>query len=462
MGPSLILALALMAPGPTQAQVPPPVHLPIETYPAALRRAIAPAVRESRARPADAKPTGQLGRLLHAWEQWDSAHEAYARAAALAPGDFQWAYLDGCVLERLARHAEAAAALERALAIDPAYLPARVKLAERLLDAGRTKESKAQFDVMLAHADAEPAARFGLGRIAAARGEHLQAVALFERALALFPEWGAAHYALALSLRALGRREEAARALEHHARYGPLWPALPDPVLAATIALRDDATAHLRRAESLADAEKLAEAAAAAKAALQLDPRLSVAHERLLTIYGRLGDWKRAELHYRAALAAGANLSELHYNYGVLQGQQEHWNEAERCYRLAIAANPLHARAHNNLGQILERTRGFDDALAEYRLAIDSEPTFRLARFNAGRALLALGRADAAVVELGTIIEPRDAETPRYLFGLAVALVRAGHREEGVARATEARALATRYRQADLAASIDAELARLR
>src|SRR5580693_829091 len=41
---------------------------------------------------------------------------------------------------------------------------------------------------------AEPAAELGLGRIAAAEGRHDAAVAHLERAIALFPEWGAAHY----------------------------------------------------------------------------------------------------------------------------------------------------------------------------------------------------------------------------------------------------------------------------
>ncbi len=77
-----------------------------------------------------------------------------------------------------------------------------------------------------------PAAELGLGRIAAAEGHHEAAVAHLQRAVSLFPEWGAAHYALALSYRALGRRDDAQRALERHAQYGPRWPALEDPVLA--------------------------------------------------------------------------------------------------------------------------------------------------------------------------------------------------------------------------------------
>ena len=66
----------------------------------------------------------------------------YARAATLAPQAFEWRYLDAVVLQRLARHADAVARLREALSLSPGYLPARVKLAEALLESGELAESK--------------------------------------------------------------------------------------------------------------------------------------------------------------------------------------------------------------------------------------------------------------------------------------------------------------------------------
>src|SRR6185503_10781284 len=151
-----------------------------------------------------------------------------------------------------------------------------------------------------------------------------------------------------------------------------------------------------------------------------------------------------------------------HYDYGVLLGLQEKWDLAAEAYRRAIAVNPLHAQAYNNLGQILERQRQLEAAAETYRHAIDSQPTFRLARFNLGRMLLALGRPDTAIVELEKIVEPRDAEAPRYLFALATAHVRAGHREVGLKWASDARQLALEHGQDDLAAAIARDLASLK
>jgi tetratricopeptide (TPR) repeat protein len=414
------------------------------------------------ARSRDPEAVGALGRVLHAWEQWAAAHDAYARAQALAPHTFAWHYLDAVVLQRLARHAEAAAHLEQALQVSPDYLPARVKLAEALLDSGNPDRARPLFDALGREPASEPAAELGLGRIAAAEGHHEAAIAHLQRAIALFPEWGAAHYALALSYRALGRRDEAERALERHAQYGARWPVPDDPVLATVTALRDDAQTSLQRGLQLAEAGDLAGAIAAHEAALERDPSIAQAHANLISLYGRMQNWAKAEEHYRAVVALGFNLGDAHYDYGVLLGLQEKWEAAEHAYRQAIAVNPRHAQAYNNLGQVLERQRQLDAAAAAYRQAVESQPTFRLARFNLGRMLIASGQPAEAIVELEKLTRPRDAEAPRYLFALATAHVRAGHRDEGIGWAVDARKLALEFGQHDLAAAIERELAALK
>jgi Tfp pilus assembly protein PilF len=237
---------------------------------------------------------------------------------------------------------------------------------------------------------------------------------------------------------------------------------LEDPVLATVTALRDDAQTDLQRGLKLAEAGDLPGAIAAHEAALARDPSIVRVHVNLISLYGRTGEWAKAEQQYRAVVALGFNLDEAHYDYGVLLGLQEKWALAADAYRQAIAVNPRHAEALNNLGQILERERRFDEAAAVYRQAVESQPAFRLARFNLGRMLIALDRAGDAIVELETLTQPRDAEAPRYLFALATAHVRAGHRDEGIKWATDARQLALEHGQHELAAAIDRDLARLK
>lgn len=455
---SFALALVLIT---AQPAVPPLPRLALQTYPAAARAAIAKAYAAAEARPADAKVVGNLGRVLHAWEQWDAARGAYARAQTLAPGAFEWRYLDALVLRRLARPDEAVSALREALARSPDYLPARLTLAEALLEAGHLEDARRAFEGLGDPASA-PAVQFGLGTIAARQGRHADAARHLEQAIALYPEFAAAHYAVARVYRALGRREDAEAALARHARYGARWPAVEDPVLASVSAVREDAGALVQRGVKRAEAGDVEGAIAAHVAAVGLDPSFAQAHANLIGLYGRVRNWEQAAEHYRTVVKLAVNVSDAHYDYGVLLGLQERWDAAADAYRQALALNPQHAQARNNLGQILERQKKLEDAAAEYQRAVDSQPTLRIARFNLGRMLIATGRHDQAIVELAKLTEPRDAEAPRYLFALATAHLRAGHRDEAVKWATEAKSLAERHGDSALAAAIERDLARIR
>ena len=278
---------------------------------------------------------------------------------------FDWSYLDALVLQRMARHDVAAERLRQAVGLAPGYLPARVRLAESLLDSGNFEESRTLFESLAREQAAAPVAEFGIGRIDAARGLHEDAIVHFKRAIALFPEFGSAYYALALSYRAGGRFEQARAALARHAQFGPRWPAVADPVRASIETLRDDGVALLQRGIRLAESGDLPGAIAAHEAALARDGSLALAHANLISLYGKSGDLTKADEHYRALASIGVDLSSAHYDYGVLLGMREKWDLAEQAYRRALAAEPTYANAHNNLGQILERQRNLEAAASE-------------------------------------------------------------------------------------------------
>jgi protein O-GlcNAc transferase len=456
-----ILALVTLFAGIAAAQESLP-QLAIDAYPQAAREQIGRAYRKAQADRNDAAAVGDLAHVLQAWSQLEPAHQAYARAQALAPRTFEWRYLDGVVLQRLTRHAEAAEQFRQAVALSPSYLSARVKLAEALLEAGERERSAQLFKDLVHEAVAEPAAELGLGRIAALDGHHDAAIAHLERATALFPQFGAAYYALARSYRAVGRVDDAQRALARQSQYGPQWPAIDDPVLTAVLGLREDGSALLQRGIKLAEAGDVAGAIAAHEAVLGRDPQLTQAHANLISLYARAGNRAKAEEHYRAVIARGVDLDQAHYDYGVLLAMENDWNGAADAYRKAIAVNPNHVQARNNLGQILERQQKLQEAAEQYRRAVEIQPTFRVARFNLGRMLIALGRPQDAIPEFERLLDRRDAETPAYLYALATAHVRSGHVAEGARLATEARDLAREYGQSDLAAAIERDLARIK
>lgn len=456
--PWLLFIVALSA---GQSEPPLPT-LAIDRFPPAAREMLSRAHQQAVQHPRDVEVVGAFGRALQAWEQWESAHQVYLRAQALAPKTFEWHYLDAVVLHRLARQDEAVRHLRAAVSAKPDYLPARLKLAEALFDTGAFPESRSLLEALVREPATEAAAHVTLGRIDAAQGRHPDAIAHFERAIALFPQLGAAYYGLARSAHALGRTADAELAMARHARFGPLWPRLDDPVVAAVTGVRDDARALIARGVASAEAGDIDGAIAAHEAALQRDPSLVNIHANLLSLYGRAKDWGKAEEQYRAALAAGFATADLHYDYGVVMDQQQKSEAAEEAYRRAIAANPLHASAHNNLGQLLERRRDFQGAASEYRQATAAQPSLRIARFNLGRMLLTLAQPEQAAIEFEQLRQPVDQETPTYLFALSTARVRAGRTDEGVKVALEAQRLALEFGQKDLAAAISRELAKLK
>ena len=447
---------------PASAPAPPLPVVVVESFPADARASITAALRKAQATPGDATAVGGLGITLQAWEQWEAAHAAYQRAQDLAPEAPEWWHLDGLVLLRLARYGEAATAFDAALQRKADFVASLARLAESRFEAGSLDDSRRAYEALVNHAQSAPVGHLGLGRVAARQGRHQEAVGHFERAVALFPEFAAAYYGLAQSLRALGRRSEAAAALDQQKAHGTKWPAIEDPYAARVTLVRDDPRGYLFRGLRLAEIGDLDGAIAAHEEAVARNPSLAQARANLISLYGRAGKFAEAEQQYKAILGIGYNLDEAHYNYGVLLGLQKRWSESEEAFRKAVAVNPQHAQARNNLGQMLEARGLVTQAAEQYREAVAADPALRLARYNLGRMLLAQKRPLDALTEFERLREPADAESARYLYALAVAHIQSGRRDTGVGLAREAQARAARFGQTDLVAAIDRDLATLK
>jgi Flp pilus assembly protein TadD len=433
--------------------------IPIETYPAVSREPIAEALAEARAHQDDPAAIGRLGMVLHAWEQFETAAAVYARARALERR-FEWYYLAGLVEARAARHAEAAALLADAVSLAPDSLPARLALADARLEAGAIDAAASEYTALRSGASA-PHAHYGLGRCLASKGDMVGAVREFDAALALFPDFGPAHYARGIALRRLGRLAEAQEALARSKELGQAWPAVIDEVLARVRGMRADPDWHIDRGLSLDRRGNVAGAVAEYEAALAIDPQSMPANVNLIALYGRQRQWEKAERHYRALESAGGVPAEAHYNFGGCLAAQGRSAEAVTLFTKALAVNPHHPGALGALGQIAELEGRIDDAEAFYRKAAEAAPQDPATRFNVGRMLLARRQFDAAVAELAPLRATDHPDQARFLFALATAQVLSGHLDEGRALATEARDLATKRGQRELAEAIGRDLAKL-
>lgn len=459
LAPALVVVLSLL-PGASQAgeSLPPLPKLPLDTYEPGIREPITQAYESVQREPRDPAGNGMLGMLLYANEQYDLAEICFARAHALAPAEARWAYALGRTQVYLAHYDRAIAAQQEALRLEPGSLPARLMLAKALLEAGRAEESRALYRKIVEEHPDTAEAHYGLGRIAAATGETSEAIEHLRRACELFSGFGAAHFALA---RAYREADDEAKAREQLALYQENklgWPTVPDPWLAAIVALKTGANARLQKGIQLAEAGQLQAAAEEHEAALATDPKLVQAHVNLIRLYADLGQPAKAEEHYRAAVAIDPNLAELHYNFGVFLVGQGRSAEATEAFRKAVELNPAHADAQSNLAYLLMTSGKLDEAAAHYRSALESRPQHRAAHFNLARILVQQGRLREAIEHLEQTLLPEDAETPRCTYALGAAWARAGNREEALKYMREAQWKATTLGQTELLASIERDL----
>ena len=234
------------------------------------------------------------------------------------------------------------------------------------------------------------------------------------KAVELAPDFGAAHYELAILYRDLEDEENSRSHLQLYEQHKTAAPLPNDPLMGDISRLKDTARDHLNAGVEFEAAGQIEAAIREHERALEIDPKLSQAHINLLILYGRAGQLDKATAHYQAASKTNAD---LHYNYGVLAFDQQRFKEARAAFEAALEINPNYARAHNNMGQMLEMDRRFDEALDHYAKAVENQPNYRLAHFHRGRLLLMKGRTREAIQALERALEPEDDRTPTFSAG---------------------------------------------
>ena len=434
-------------------------QLNITEFPPETQEQVQQAYAAAREHPKDAGAVGKLGMLLDLYNRSDAALLCYQRAHELNPRSFKWLYYWGSLLLKDRKRHEAVPILTSGLQLRPDYLPAQLKLAESLLESGRSEEAGKIYETILKRYSDSAEAHYGLGRVYASRGNLAEAAKLYSQACELFPAYGSAHYALAMTYRKLGEADKAQAQLGLYERGKNIVPPIDDALRDQLRALDMSATSYLERGVALEQVGRFTDAIAATERATQLDPKLVLAHINLIILYGRMGNVPKAEEHYRAVLALNPDqFPKAHYDYGVLLMQHGRDQEAEEAFRRAIHANPSYAEAHNNLGVLLQRKGKISEALEEFKKALESRPDYRQAHFNLGRILVNQGNYQGGIEEFEKTLFPADEKTPSYLYALGATYGRAGDRQKALRYLHEAQQQASARGQSKLLAVIEEDL----
>lgn len=209
-----------------------------------------------------------------------------------------------------------------------------------------------------------------LGFLLAAEGKLNKAIAHYQDALRLKPDFTDAAVNLGVAYKLLGRNEEALAQFATVLKFNPddpdarnnLGVVLTDlgryeEALAHFTAILKlnprDATACYNAGNAWTGLKRPAEAIAQYQAALRLQPDNSQAHYKLANLLLAQGDAGAAKQHYSAALAHDPNLAEAHYQLAVLLVAQREIPTGLIHYRHALRLKPDWVEPLNNLAWLL-------------------------------------------------------------------------------------------------------------
>jgi tetratricopeptide (TPR) repeat protein len=186
------------------------------------------------------------------------------------------------------------------------------------------------------------------------KGKTDEAIAHYNKALELDPNYGEGHYNLANALLRLGRTEDAVshyeKALEIYSKNIP---------------------ARYNLASVLVQSGRVEEGIAQYRKALELNPSNAAAHNNLGATLLRLGRVDEAATHYRQALALDPNNAQANYNLANTLVQKGRLDEAIKHYQRALQINPRDAAAHDRLSKVLRQLGRIDEADAHALRARD-------------------------------------------------------------------------------------------
>lgn len=247
--------------------------------------------------------------------------EMLETTARLLPASAQVANNLGIAYQMAGRYAEASAAFERALQIDPR----------------------------------QAATYFNLADLATRLEKYDAAVALYRQCLNLNPSESGAWLKLGELLCAHGNWAGTEECLRQVLDLG-MFVAQPGKELELQCQL---GLMLLRQ-------EKLAEAAEVFEAMLQIDPHLAEVQGNLAYVYERMGKIPEALAAGRAAVAMRPHLAEAHNNLGVALRAAHQLPEARASFRKAAELSPQYALAQFNAGAVSLHLQDYPAGWAGY------------------------------------------------------------------------------------------------
>ena len=140
----------------------------------------------------------------------------------------------------------------------------------------------------------------------------------------------------------------------------------------------------------------------AALRALEIDPRLSEAHDQLGWIsFTHDWDWAEGETRFRRAIQLNPSNEKAYLGYGVLLSSRGEHDAAIAMARRRVELAPLDLVGRAvYAGEILKEARRYDQAVEELRKLLKMDARFFFGHLKLSEVYAAMGRSEAMEVEL--------------------------------------------------------------
>lgn len=303
------------------------------------------------------------------------------------------------------------------------------------VQVGHWKSDEALFAHAVAVTGENPPARLNLGAALSRQGRPEDALAHYEKALAVKPDFAWAYNNKGVVLAKLGRFDEA---VFHYEKALTLQP--------------DYHEAHSNFGEVLAKLGRNEEAAAHLREALRLKPDCAEALVNLGWISAEQGRAKEAIEQFREAVQFRPGLPEAHFSLAFMLWKQDEKGKKEQAAQhltKALALRPDYGEAHHLLGKSFAEQGLSENASRHFLKAIALLPSPASARADYGVLLLRMGRASEAVEELRSALNA-DPGLAEARLSMAVALVRLDRLDEAAGHCLEALRTRPDYPEAHL------------
>lgn len=418
----------------------------------AVRNLLVSADRDARKHPDSAEAVGKLALAYHANDYFDQAAAAYRIAARLAPADPQWLYCQALLRGEQGDGQQQFELLQRVVTLDPANVPALLKLADAFFKQDNLDEAARYYQLAARTSDKDLAlhAAFGLARIAARRAQWNKVVEIAAPLCQAYPLVRPPYQMLQNAYEALGQRAKAAEARESILS-GKLtdMPPVNDPADDHIAALSYSSTRLLKVAGLLSrygHPDRALEAAHRAAEANPADPDIHAFIARtLLASYPDKPDridealtqlaeclrlrpddpvplWSfsndfftvpktpAAVQRLGAMMRPYAGRPDAHFYFGLVADAQGNSQEAAAQYQAALQEKPDDSNLHYKLSVLFDKAGKLDAAVAYLQKAVELDPSNTVARFNLGVVLMQQSNYSRGLRELGEVlrIHPHD------------------------------------------------------